>query len=101
MPKVKIDHETSLPASDAFSKIKSFFETDSDVRRLDPNLKCEFMDGKMEGKATGSQFKADISVDQKGSGSVIHLAIDLPLMLTPFKGKIQETIERKLSQYLA
>lgn len=101
MPKVKIDHETSLPASDAFSKIKGFFETDPDIRRFDPNLKCEFADNKMEGKATGSQFKADIAVNSKGSGSVINLVIDLPLMLTPFKGKIQQTITQKLSQYLA
>jgi len=26
--------------------------------------------------------------------------VDLPLMLTPFKGKVQETLQRKLAKYL-
>lgn len=101
MPKVTIDHPSSLPASDAFSKIKTFFESDKDIRRFDPNLKCEFTEGSMTGKAHGSQFKADIAVKNQGPGSVVQVVVDLPLLLAPFKGKVQETIQKKLSQYLA
>jgi hypothetical protein len=100
MPKVTVDHKSQLPAKDAFEKIKSFFETDQDIRRLDPSMKCEFKAGEMKGKATGSQFKADIAVSSDGSGSVVSVVVDLPLLLTPFKGKVQETIQKKLSKYL-
>lgn len=101
MPKVTIDHPSQLSAPDAFSKIKTFFETDQDIRRLDPNLKCTFAESTMTGKAAGSQFKADIAVKNQGPGSVIQVIVDLPLLLSPFKGKVQETIQKKLSQYLA
>jgi hypothetical protein len=101
MPKLTIDHNSQLPADDAFLKIKTFFETDKDIRRFDPNLKCEFDQGSMSGKALGKQFKADIAVKSQGPGSSVQVIVDLPLMLTPFKGKVQETIEKKLNQYLA
>jgi len=101
MPKVTIDHASNLPANDAFSKIKTFFETDADIRRFDPNIKCDFNEGAMSGRALGSQFKADISVKGQGAGSVIQVVVDLPLLLAPFKGKVQETIQKKLGKYLA
>lgn len=100
MPKVTIDHPSTLPANDAFSKIKTFFENDADIRRFDPNLKCEFNEGSLSGRASGSQFKADISVKGQGAGSVIQVVVDLPLLLAPFKGKVQETIQKKLGKYL-
>jgi len=101
MPKVTIDHSSTLPANDAFAKIKAFFETDADIRRFDPNMKCDFTESSLTGKAIGSQFKADISVKNQGPGSVVQVIVDLPLLLSPFKGKVQETIQKKLNKYLA
>ena len=101
MPKVSIDHKCSLPANEAFTKFKSFFETDADIRRLVPKMKCDFAESSMTGKASGSQFKADIAVKANGTGSSVNVTVDLPLLLTPFKGKVQETIQKKLAKYLA
>ncbi len=101
MPKISIDHKCGLAANDAFAKIKTFFENDQDIRRLDPNIKCDFTEAKLTGKATGSQFKADITVKAEGDGASVNVTVDLPLLLTPFKGKVQETIQKKLKKYLA
>lgn len=101
MPKISIDHQTNLPPSEAFQRIKNFFEKEEDIRRLDPNMKCTFAEDKMTGQAKGSQFKADVSVLAQGSGSKVSVVVDLPLLLSPFKGKIQETVQRKLSKHLA
>lgn len=101
MPKISIDHKCSLPATEAYTKIKTFFDSDADIRRLDPKLSCSFTDSTMTGKATGSQFKADIAVKGDGAGSSVNVTVDLPLLLTPFKGKVQETIAKKLAKYLA
>lgn len=100
MPKVSISHKCTLPAKEAFSKIKTFFENDPDIRRFDPKMTCEFLDAKMTGKATGSQFKADISVTEEKTSSLVSVMIDLPLLMTPFKGKVQEIIQKKLDKYL-
>lgn len=100
MPKVNIDHKSPLAASEAFLKIKVFFETDQDIRRLDPKMTCTFSESSLSGKAHGSQFKADITVKTEGSGSLILVVVDLPLLLAPFKAKVQETITKKLNKYL-
>jgi hypothetical protein len=100
MPKISIDHASSVSYDQALIKIKAFFETDKDLQKIDPKMQCQFSpDG--TGKVKGSQFKADIVVKAEGSGSKINVVVDLPLLLTPFKGKVEETLKKKLSQYLA
>ncbi|MCE3010068.1 MAG: polyhydroxyalkanoic acid system family protein [Proteobacteria bacterium] len=100
MPKLSIDHSVAINSTDALQKIKAFFESDQDLKKLDPKLHCEF-DSSGKGKISGSQFKAEIVVKAKGSGSEINVMIDLPLMLTPFKGKIQEMVQKKLAKFLS
>lgn len=101
MPKITVSHPTQTAAKDAFEKIKNFFETDQDIRKLASDMKVTFTEDKMAGKATASQFSADFSVKPEGSGSLVSVLVDLPFILTPFKGKVQETLEKKLKKYLA
>jgi hypothetical protein len=101
MPKISVNHASQEAASDAFEKIKKFFETDQDIRKIDPNIKVTFTDEKMQGKATASQFSAVFDVKAEGSGSKVAVVVELPFLLTPFKGKVQETLEKKLKKYLA
>lgn len=101
MPKVIVDHQCKLSPEEAFKKIQTFFENDQDIKRLDASIKCEFKPEQLKGKASGSQFKADISVSSHNSGSSINVTVDLPFLLTPFKGKVQETIQKKLGKFLA
>jgi hypothetical protein len=101
MPKVTVDHNTSLSSDAAFEKIKTFFETDADLKKIDDSIKVEFKPGSQNGKVTGKQFKADIIVKDGGKGSLVSVIVDLPFLLTPFKGKVQETIQKKLNKYLA
>lgn len=101
MPKFTIDHMSSSNPQEAYSKIKEFLNNDQDIRRFDPKLQCSFNDGSMSAKMNGAQFKADMSVAASGSGSKVVVTVDLPLMLTPFKGKVQETLQKKLAKYLA
>lgn len=101
MPKFTIEHSSSHSAKEAFEKIKSFMTSDEDVRRFDSKMQCQFDDGTLNGSVKGSQFKADVSVLSQGTGSKIQIIVDLPMLLSPFKGKVQETLQRKLSKYLA
>lgn len=101
MPKISVDHQSSKSAPEALATIQKFFETDPDLRRLDPKLSCQFSESTLSGKVNGSQFKADIKVKSEGLGSSVSVIVDLPLLLTPFKGKVEETLKKKLSKYLA
>ncbi len=100
MPKFTIDHISSHSAQDAYKKIKEFLSEDQDIRRFDPKLQCSFDDAAMSAGLRGSQFKADMAVLSAGAGSKVEVTVDLPLMLTPFKGKVQDTLQRKLAKYL-
>ncbi|MEK2646722.1 polyhydroxyalkanoic acid system family protein [Bdellovibrio sp. BCCA] len=100
MPKFTIDHESSQNAEEAYKKIKEFLSNDQDIRRFDPKLQCSFDDGGKKAALKGAQFKADMTVASAGAGSKVSVTVDLPLMLTPFKGKVQETLQRKLAKYL-
>ena len=100
MPKFTIEHQSSHKADEAYGKIKEFLNNDQDIRRFDSKLECSFNDGQRSGQMKGSQFKADLQVHDAGAGSKVSVTVDLPLMLTPFKGKVQETLQKKLAKYL-
>jgi hypothetical protein len=101
MPKFTIEHISSHSAKEAYEKIKTFLDKDEDIRRFDSKMQSQFNDGSMSGSIKGSQFKADVAVQSEGSGSKVQIVVDLPMLLTPFKGKVQETLQKKLSRYLA
>jgi hypothetical protein len=101
MPKFKVETKSNHNPQDTYSKIKSFLESDQDLRKLDSKLACKFDDAKMNCSASGSQFEADMKVHSDGPGSKVEVTVSLPLLLTPFKGKVQEMLERKLSKVLA
>lgn len=100
MPKFTIEHNSSHSAKETFDKIKAF-TSDEELRRFDPKMQCQFNDGAMNGSIKGSQFKAELNVLAQGTGSKIEIVVDLPMLLAPFKGKVQETLQKKLSKYLA
>jgi hypothetical protein len=101
MPKINIEHKSKVAAPLAMNRIKEFFETDKDLQKLDPKISCEFDPKSMTAKVKGSQFKADVSVIAEGASSQVQIVIDLPLLLTPFKGKVEDTVKKKLSLLLA
>ena len=101
MPKIQVEHQSSSAAPDAISKIKNFFETDATIKQVDADIKCTFDTDKLTGKVTGSKFKADVSVKPQGAGSSVSVIIDLPLLLSPFKGKVEEILKHKLQKYLS
>jgi Putative polyhydroxyalkanoic acid system protein (PHA_gran_rgn) len=42
-----------------------------------------------------------MKVSGAGTGSNVTIEVDLPLMLTPIKGMVQATLEKKLQKALA
>lgn len=100
MPKFTIEHKTSHSAKDTYGKIKEFLNKDQEIRKFDSKLQCSFDDSQLSAQMNGSQFKANMKINEAQAGSNVVVTVDLPLMLTPFKGKVQETLQRKLEKYL-
>ena len=100
MPKFKVEAPSPLEPKETFKKIKGFLESAEDLKKIDPNIVCTFEDEKMKGLAKGKQFKAEISIQSGNSQCMVSIEVEIPFLLSPFKGKIQESLERKIKKAL-
>jgi hypothetical protein len=101
MPKFKFDMNAPVESAKAYSKIKTLLSGDNDFKRFDANVNCTFDEANKKCNVDGSQFKASLQVFDKGaSSSQIAIEVELPLALSLFKGKIQETLEQNLKKIL-
>ncbi len=101
MPKVAVESQTPLAADEAFRRLQTLLESDADLKKLDPSCSFQFNPGQRKGQAQAKMFKATLAVSEHGTGSKVVVEVDLPLMLTPAKGMVQATLERKIGKALA
>lgn len=100
MPKITVQKSVTTNAEEAFQKLKTFLATDPDLKRMDSSYQCQFQDDKMTGSAKGTKFQAQMSVKPEGGSTHVEILIEIPLMMAPFKGMVETTIQNKLSKIL-
>jgi hypothetical protein len=100
MPKFKVAKTSNMKPKDSFDKIKQFLSADPDLKMLDSSYKCQFEDDKMSGVAKGQKFNAQMQVTTAGDQSLVEITVDLPLLLMPFKGLVENTLNKKLDKLL-
>jgi hypothetical protein len=98
MPNINVEKETSKSPSEAYQVVKEFLSDDAGLRGIDPQYTCSFNDEAKTGKIDGLRFSAEVTVVEAGSGSKVSIDVELPIMLTPFAGKVRSMIERKLER---
>ena len=101
MPKVKVESQTKHSSEEAFKKIRAMLESDGDLKRMDPSYACKFNEQSLTGTAKGGKFEANMKVVASGAGSKVEIEVSLPLLLTPVKGIVQSTLQKKLDSALA
>ncbi len=99
MASFTVEHETNLSKEDTFKKVKKFFEETDSLKKLDGSLEYKFDEAQCTGKVKGSKFDCDLKVTGSNPAKV-QITVNLSFFLTPFKGKIQETLQSKISQVL-
>lgn len=92
--------DSKTGAQEVYQKVKGFLTTDEGIKKLDSKINFSFSDDKMCGSAKGSAFSANMMVENKDAGCRVNLEVDLSFLLTPFKGKVQEVLEKKLGKLL-
>jgi hypothetical protein len=101
MPKFTVETASKKSAEETFKAIRELLENDRDLRKMDSGYTCKFNEAAMSGNAKGGKFEADMKVVSKGTGSNVTIEVSLPLMLTPVKGMVQSTLQKKLESILA
>ncbi len=101
MPKVKVESQSKHSPQNTFEKIKSMLETDKELRKMDSSYKCTFNESQMTGTAKGGKFEANMKVAPAGDGAHVQIEVELPFLLTPVKGIVQSTLQKKLDIILS
>lgn len=101
MPKVKVESQSKHSAEETFKRIRHMLENDKELRKMDSSYVCQFNEKSLSGSAKGGKFEADMKVASIGSGASVEIEVSLPLMLTPVKGIVQSTLQKKLETALA
>jgi hypothetical protein len=98
MASFTVEHETDLSKEETYKKVKKFFEGDT-LRKLDDSLEFTFNDSSHTGKVKGSKFECHLKIIGESKAKV-QITVSLSFFLTPFKGKIEETLKAKMTQVL-
>jgi hypothetical protein len=100
MAKVMIDVNSKYPAPETFTKLKSMFGENSEIKRFDPQMTATFDDAALSAVAKGSKVSADLKVTPQGQASSVSIGVEVPFLLSAFKGQIKSQIEKKLASLL-
>jgi hypothetical protein len=100
MAKFTVEYPNKHSADVAFSKVKDLLSKGDDLKKYDPSLLCKFNDQKMTCQIKGGKFSAELFVTSQGAVSLVSIVVDLPLLLLPFKSKVQESLSRMLHKHL-
>lgn len=101
MPKFEVNHKTPMNTQEAFEKLDQFMQNAGEIKKWDSQAVWQSDLNSKTAKIKGKQFTANILVKElPGSGSEVVFQIDIPLLLTPLKGKISEVLKHKLEKYL-
>jgi len=97
MPKVNVETPSSHSKEKTFEIVQSLLSNDADLKKIDPNYSCEFNAANCSGKIYGSKFDAEIEIKEQS----VSMTVEIPFMLSPFKGQIKDNLEKKLTQALS
>lgn len=96
MPKVQVKREIPGKKKAVYEAVKKYLEGRDTLKKLGADL--DWDDKACSAEIEASNFKGAISVEEKGAKCVVEIAIDLPLLLTPFRGKVEEELTKHLGR---
>lgn len=101
MPKIEIKRTIPGSADKVFEQLKKILENDADLKKLDPGYSCQFDEKSFSGTAKGSKFEAELKMKAENQQNHVNLSVSIPFLLTPFKGLIETTLNKKLDKVVA
>lgn len=101
MPTIKLQSQSHYSPYETYQRVRNFIENDPGLRKLDSSYTTTFNDADKMCLAKGKQFSANLKVCEESAGARVDVTVELPFILTPLKGQVQSTLEKKLQQALA
>lgn len=101
MAKIKILSDSKYSKEETYQKIKNFLLNEPDLKKMTPDYKCNFTDASHSGTIKGTGFDAVVKVELAANTASVSIDVDLAFLLTPFKGKVEEILKRKIGKLVA
>ena len=96
MPKVQVKREINGEKKKVYAAVKAYLEGRDTLKKLGATM--DWNDKSCCAEIEASNFSGNISVSEKSGKSLVEIAIDLPLLLTPFKSKVEEELKKHLGR---
>lgn len=96
MPQVKVKQEIEGKKEKVFQAVKKYLEGRETLSKLGATIHWD--EKSCTGEIEASNFKGGLAVNEKSGKSLVEISIDLPLLLTPFKGKVEEELKKHLGR---
>jgi Putative polyhydroxyalkanoic acid system protein (PHA_gran_rgn) len=96
MPKVNVKREIEGEKKKVYKAVKAYLEGRDTLKKLGATM--DWNDKACLGEIEASNFTGKLTVTEVKSVSVVEIHIDLPLLLTPFKGKVEEELKKHLGR---
>ena len=96
MPKVEVEQEVKGSADKVYAAVKEYMDGRDTLKKLGAEIKWQ--DNEKSATISGGQFAGAISVAGDAKKALVTISIDLPFLLSPFKGKVKEELEKHLSR---
>jgi hypothetical protein len=99
MATIKVEHKSQLSKKDTFDKVQHFFKENESIKKMDAHLQYDVDEANCHIKLKGTHFSGEVQVTGDNP-SVVVISVNLGFLASAFKGKVQETLERKMGQLL-
>lgn len=96
MPKVKVSREIAGKRSAVFAAVKAYLEARDTLKKI--GAEVEWDSKACEATIEGSNFAGSITVAEQKNAALVEISIDLPLLLTPLKGKVEAELLKHLER---
>lgn len=96
MPQVKVKEEIDGEKSKVYGAVKKYLDGRDTLKKLGAEI--DWDDKGCKGAIEADSFSGSLTVTGKASKSTVEILIDLPLLLTPFRGKVEEELKKHLSR---
>jgi hypothetical protein len=96
MPQVKVSREIEGEKKKVYAAVKKYLDGRDTMKKLGASI--DWDDKGCSGQIEAAQFSGSLSVEADAKKSTVQIVVDLPLLLTPFKGKVEEELKKHLSR---
>ena len=97
MPKIKIAQSHALSREDLEKRVDDYLIKLRDDKMKMVDFDFKWKDDKQGVDLTGKGFKGFVKV----ADNEVEIKVDLSLMLSPFKGKVEDGLKRGIVKYLS